>query len=77
MPDNQKNNTKTPKPKNKLATKSAMLHTYKQDVEGLVKKRKVSLVNVMAMQSDKRDKTYKNGTLVVNTLEKNLLLIYF
>ncbi len=52
---------------NKLASKSAMLHTYRQDVEDLVKKRKVSLVNVMAMQSDKKE--YKDGSLVVNTLQ--------
>lgn len=56
---------KKPKPKNKLATKSAMLHTYKQDVEGLVRKRKVSLVNVMAMQSDA--KVRKDGSLIINT----------
>jgi len=59
--------SKKTKPHNKLASKSAMLHTYRQDVEGLVRKRKVSLVNVMAMQSDKKE--YKDGSLVVNTLQ--------
>ena len=57
---------KKPKLRDKLTSKSAMLHTYRQDVEGLVKKRKVSLVNVMAMQSDKKE--YKDGSLVINTM---------
>ncbi len=61
-----KTKAKKPQPKDKLATKSAMLHTYKQDVEGLVRKRKVSLVNVMAMQSDKKMAT--DGSHIVNTM---------
>lgn len=50
--------------KDKLSTKSAMLHTYKQDMEGLVRNRKVSLVSAMAAQSDKID---KDGVVAVNT----------
>jgi hypothetical protein len=70
------NNVKAKKPnlRDKLATKSAMLHTYKQDVEGLVRKRKVSLVNVMSMQMDKTGrqeaKIEKDGSLIVNTMDK-------
>ncbi len=58
--------------KNKLNSKSAMLHTYRQDVEGLVKKRKVSLINAMAMQMDKTGKQSakirKDGSLAVTNL---------
>jgi hypothetical protein len=64
---------KNTEPKDTLATKSAMLHTYKQDVQGLVRKRQVSLVNALALQSD------KEGHLTENKVEpsssKLLLLV--
>ncbi len=72
MEENNKTKSKEPsalpedKFKDKLSSKSAMLHTYKQDVEGLVRKRKVSLVSAVSAQSDKRG-IGKDGTLIINT----------
>ncbi len=40
-----------------LESKSAILHTYRQDVQDLVKNRKISLVKAMAMQMDKNAKS--------------------
>ncbi len=67
-----------PKFRDKLSSKSAMLHTYKQDVESLVRKRKISLVSAMAAQSDKREdgeatKIKNNGKTPQNST--TLLLI--
>lgn len=40
-----------------LASKAAILHTYKQDVQGLVRARQVSLVSALAAESDKETST--------------------
>jgi len=56
------------KPKRGLSSKSAMLHTYKEDVQSLVKDRKISMVRAMVMQSDKR--TQLDGDEVVTISSK-------
>jgi len=72
---------KKPKLRDKLASKSAMLHTYRQDVEGLVRKRKVSLVNIMSMQMDKtgrqkvKKEKKKNNTAKFMLIASMLMLI--
>ncbi len=48
-----------------LANKSAMLHTYKADVQSLVKDRKISMVRAMAIQSDKAAGITNNTPSVV------------
>jgi len=65
----------TPPKKNnldKLNKKAAILHTYKQDVESLVRKRKVSLVKALAMQSDKMPdgETVMSTSMPKNTSKK-------
>ncbi len=63
-----KHKEKDTKPRRGLSAKSAMLHTYKEDVQSLVKNRKISMVRAMAMQSDK--KTLKDGDELITISSK-------
>ncbi len=68
----QENKTKqqTPKDKRGLSAKSAMLHTYKEDVKDLVKKRKISMVRALAMQSDKKTQVDGDELVTISSGDK-------
>ncbi len=71
-PPNKEQPTNKPigKPTGGLNKKAAMLHTYKQDVESLVRKRKISLVKALAMQSDKMPNGEDMMRVGANEVEK-------
>ncbi len=60
----------TPKDKRGLSAKSAMLHTYKEDVKNLVKKRKISMVRALAMQSDKKTQVDGDELITISSADK-------
>ncbi|MCD5384492.1 MAG: hypothetical protein LRZ97_01080 [Candidatus Pacebacteria bacterium] len=52
-----------------LANKSAMLHTYKDDIRDLVKNRKISMVRALAMQSDKKTQLDGDELVTISSRE--------